>query len=177
MPVRCGHAASAHDVFKKGLNRFGIWAVIGTMRRFLRLLSCALAFVAMVHAQVFGIQRGYVYELDGERVETVAEHHHRGDDLNSGHFADYTPHHHDEGDEEDGTEHHAPLKVDLDAPQIQAAVSVPLAVDLATFEIPHFLYATGMGPGREIFVAPPPDTGGLSPRAALLVAQCMVMLV
>lgn len=164
------------------------------MIRSLKPWLCAVAFVALVHAQVFGMHRGYVCELNGIVVETVADHHHAGDNLQSGHFVDYTPHSHDEDHHhetegnnpheehatagENNPQPHAPLKVELNALQLSAGLSVPMLASLAVCELPDFLFVILVPELEEMSVAQPQDDrGNLSPPACLLVSHCMVLLV
>jgi hypothetical protein len=150
------------------------------MRRAFHLLCSAIALLAIAHAQVMGLHRGYVCELDGVIVETEADHHHDGNGLHSDHFEDYTPHTHDhEEGEQDDTEKHAPLKVVLNAPQTGSAVSAPAMVLHLVFDLPASVadHLDDLRRSAEAVMPPRNEGHGLSPPACLLVAEFAVLLV
>lgn len=156
-----------------------------------RTLPLCLAFLALVWSQFFGLHRGYLAEIDGKIVRTDASHHHEGDTLESGHFVDYTPHHHghhdpshnhDHDDDHDPTDpeqdhrHHIPFVEQPDLTQVQPPVSAPPLVLFTLWAMADFLTAATPSPvAAPIF--PPRIEEDLSPPASRLVAQCMVMLV
>lgn len=154
------------------------------MRSALKPVFCAVAFLAMAYGQVFGLYRNYIAEVEGIRVETVADHHHEGDDLDSDHFVSYTPHahhHHDHDDEESEerpVEEHVPNMVELDAPKASAPAEAPFVPVHFVWYLPDFLLdATVAGASRVASDAPPDRGGGLSPPACLQVVRCTVLLV
>ncbi|MDZ4289405.1 MAG: hypothetical protein U0984_15685 [Prosthecobacter sp.] len=138
-------------------------------------ITLCLALCAVAWAQVFGVQRGYVCEHNGKTVATMADHHHMGDALHADHFENYSPHHH-EDDEDEDTERHAPLKVEMSVPQLPGTFTIQ-AIDWVDCTLCDFLSRTlvPMVITRQISV--PPHPGGLSPPASLVVAQCMVLMV
>lgn len=134
-----------------------------------------LAFCALAWAQVMGLTRGYVCEHNGKTVETMADHHHKGDALHSDHLVNHSPHHHDDEDEED-TERHTPLKVEMSVPQISGAFSVqPIAWVDCTLGDFLTLTMVPMLAVPQIYV--PPDPWRVPLPASLVVAQCVVLLV
>lgn len=128
-------------------------------------LIAATALLALLGAQVFGLQRGFLCVCTGEVVETLAAHC-QDTDQSCGHEHE-VPH------------DHMPLKVKHEAqgkvsslPQVQAP---PLLAILDFFPVIALLQACPPCGIKEATQAPP----GLSenPPASLLVAQCTVLLV
>lgn len=116
------------------------------MRRAALPYLSMIAFLAILHAQVFGLCHRYLCTVNGVTIETVAEHHHEGDGLESGHLANYVPHHHgDESGDESGTEHHTPVKIDLKAPRAAAPVHVPAYLSVIAMELPKFFTVPDLG--------------------------------
>ncbi|WP_146852384.1 hypothetical protein [Brevifollis gellanilyticus] len=145
------------------------------MSRILR----TLAILAIVCAQVFGVQRGYSCDHGDAVVETDAEHCHRV----------VTDNHEDEvpcsggssKDCEDQGEKapHAPVSVDLQAsPASLASLAAPsyVAVQVEDFSVYDWIVPQVLTVSH--FTTPPFDTGGDSlPSAAVQVVRCMVILV
>ena len=144
----------------------------------------------MAWAQVFGIQRGYIANVDGQIVHTMADHHHEGQGLDADHFVDFVPHSHDDatcaghshshGDDadcnEDGSgeeKRHDPVKLDL---KLHVTSSLVLSFDLvATPQLsaafPQF-YNLGekLSETYELRVERGPPT-------SVMVAECKVLLI
>lgn len=138
----------------------------------------SLAVLVVACAQVFGMQRGFLCDHQGTVVETQAEHCHRvmaaDNDL---HVPCSSGSHKDCGEQED-TEHHAPLAVELQTSTAGlAAVSIPAFVAVLVAEIPVHEWVLIQTLTENEMMKVPPDTGDESPPAALQVARCMVILV
>ncbi|MFO1486372.1 MAG: hypothetical protein U1F71_23620 [Verrucomicrobiaceae bacterium] len=137
-----------------------------------------LAVLVVACAQVFGMQRGFVCDHQGTVVETQAEHCHR---VMAEDHDDYVPCSHGcdkECGEQEDTEHHAPLAVDLQTSTAGlAAVSIPSFVAVMVVEIPVHEWVLIQTLTENEMLKVPPDTGDESPPAALQVARCMVILV
>ena len=128
------------------------------------LITLAALF-ALLGAQVFGLQRGYVCDCSGEAVQTMASACADGAD-GCGH------------DHEGQPQEHAPLKVKHEAqgkpasaPQVQAPVLVAIV---------NFVQATTLAISQSqalVSVKQAPPDWGAGPPAALLVAECKVLLV
>ena len=130
----------------------------------------------MACGQVFGVQRGYLCERDGVVVETMVDHHHVDADHQVGHHEDdWVPHEHDE--DEEGTEYHEPLKVDMEAPPSWASVSAPV-VHYWVEDVLAAFVGTSLAASRQIlgeteFFAPQE----WPPTMAVTVARNVVRLV
>ena len=135
------------------------------MSRLSKPLIAAAALLALLGAQVFGLQRGFLCLCTGEVVETVTSHC-AGTDQSCGHEHE-TPH------------DHMPLTVKHEAqakaaalPQVQAPVLLAI---LEFSPVIAQLQACPLG-GTTAATQAPPGTNE-NPPASLLVAQCTVFLV
>ncbi len=143
-----------------------------------RILA-SLAVLVVGCAQVFGMQRGFVCDHQGTRVETTAEHcHHEAETGKTGFVSCSEDSHEEDGDHED-TVYHAPLTVDLQAGTAGlTAVSIPAFVAVLVAEIPVHEWVLVEGLTVNEMMKTPLETGGESPPpAALQVAHCVVILV
>lgn len=143
-----------------------------------RILA-SLAILVVGCAQVFGMQRGFVCDHHGTRVETAAEHCHLVAEAGKSGFVSCSEDaHEEEGDHED-SEHHTPLTVDLQAGTAGlTAVSIPAFVAVLVAEIPVHEWVLIEGLTVNEMMKTPLETGGESPPpAALQVARCVVILV
>lgn len=134
-----------------------------------KLLTAALALLALAGAQVFGLQRGYVCLCNDEPVETTASHCDPSGECCG----------HEHGSEEGGTsQEHAPLTVKLDvqgntgASHVLQAPALIAVVDLPT--LPENTASQVLT--QRTSLRPPPDPD-CNPPASLLVAECTVLLV
>lgn len=152
-----------------------------------------LALLAMAWAQVFGLQRGYLAEVDGKVIYTQASHHHEGDTAQSGHFVNYAPHHHEHGEATGdgrhgaGTDHkgaphhegepieHVPFKEQLVSTQITTSEVVPVAPPIFVWELPEFIVPTSMDTWHPAIGRAGFEASDLGPPAALLVVDCTVL--
>jgi hypothetical protein len=143
-----------------------------------RILA-SLAVLVVGSAQVFGMQRGFVCEHQGTRVETTEEHcHHVAEAGKSGFVLCAQDSHADDNEHED-TEHHAPLTMHLQAGTAGlAAVSIPTFVAVLVAENPLHEWVLIQVLTEHEMMKTPLDTGEEGPpSAALQVARCMVILV
>jgi hypothetical protein len=151
----------------------------------------------MAWAQVFGLQRGYLAEVEGEVIYTQASHHHEGDARQSGHFADYAPHHHEHGNtghaadghhaagsgHEDTPHHdgvpieHVPFKEPLVSTQLSTPEVVLVAATLFAWKLPEFIVPAPVDAWYRAIGRPGFDAADLGPLAALLVVGCTVLLI
>jgi hypothetical protein len=135
------------------------------MHRMPRHLTVALALFALLGAQVFGLQRGYVCLCSGEAVETPASH---CDDEAEGC-----------GHEHEGTSpDHAPLTVKHEAQG--KASSTPLVqapVLIAILDFKDIIALSIFQTSAETAMSRPPPGKGVNPPASLLVAECTVLLI
>lgn len=129
-------------------------------------LITALALFAVLGAQVFGLQRGFVCICNGEWVETSAASCLPEEDCCS-HDHEAAPH------------DHAPLKVKHEAqPKLSSNLSVqaPQLLAILNFsDLPGALWST-LHPVKLLGSRPPPDKLDCPP-APLLVAECTVLLI
>jgi hypothetical protein len=145
------------------------------MNRILR----TLAILAIVCAQVFGVQRGYTCDHGAAPTETEAEHCHRI--VADGHEGSVPCEDTSskDCDQQGEKESHAPVSVDLQtSPASLASVAVPayVAVQISEFSIYDWIVAQTL-PVLHLSSSPF-DTGENSPpSAAVQVVSCMVILV
>jgi hypothetical protein len=135
------------------------------MPRFHKHLTVALALFALLGAQVFGLQRGYVCVCTGEAVETQAPH---CDD------AEGCDH------EEEGVPHeHEPLTVKHEAQGKMATAQVQAPVLVAILDLNDILALTETqgSADRAMNHNHPPPGRDVNPPASLLVAECQVLLI
>lgn len=143
-----------------------------------RILA-SLAVLVVGCAQVFGMQRGFVCDHQGTRVETTAEHcHHEAEAGKAGFVSCSEDSHEEDGGHED-TEHHAPLTVNLQAGTAGlTVVSIPAFVAVLGAEIPvHEWVLIQALTVKEMMKTPLETAGESPPTAALQVARCVVILV
>ncbi len=142
-------------------------------------IFASLAVLAVMCAQVFGMQRGFVCEHNGTRVETAAEHCHHEEEIGKIGFVSCSEDSHKDDGEHEDTEHHAPLTVDLQAGTAGlTAVYIPIFVAVLVAEKPVHDWVLIQALTDHEMMMTPLDTGGESPPpAALQVARCMVILV
>jgi hypothetical protein len=143
-----------------------------------RILA-SLAVLVVGCAQVFGMQRGFVCDHQGTRVETTAEHCHYEAEAGKAGFVSCSEDSHEEDGGHEDTEHHAPLTVDLQAGTAGlTVVSIPAFVAVLVAEIPVHEWVLIEGLTVNEMMKTPLETGGESPPpAALQVARCVVILV
>jgi hypothetical protein len=143
-----------------------------------RILT-SLAVLAVMCAQVFGMQRGFVCEHQGIRVETAAEHCHHEEETGKTGFVSCSEDSHKDDSEHEDTEHHAPLTLHLQAGTAGlTVVSIPVFVAVLVAENPLHEWVLIEALTEHEMMKTPLDTGGESPPpAALQVARCMVILV
>lgn len=129
-------------------------------------LLVTVALLALMGAQVFGLQRGYVCFCEGEEVETIAPSC-ETDDACGDH------------EHEDAPAPHAPLTVNHEAHATGASSpQVHPPVLLAVLDFSEIVIAlAGLQSPAEIAMSHPPPGGGANPPASLLVAECKVLLV
>lgn len=142
-----------------------------------RCLTTLLALLALAGAQVFGLQRGYLCECNGEVVETSSQHCHVSGDHTTSPCDVPLPH----GDHKQGdTEEHAPLKLDLMAQASGGGASssaigfVAIAPPLA--DLPAFLSLVPV-PDTETAATQVPLDASVHAATSIQVARCMVLLV
>jgi hypothetical protein len=143
-----------------------------------RILT-SLAVLAVMCAQVFGMQRGFVCDHQGTMVETGEEHCHQVAEAGKADFVPCSEDSHKDDSEHKDTEHHAPLTVDLQTGTSGlTAVSIPAFVAVLVAEKPVHDWVLIQVLTENEMMTTPLDTGGESPPpAALQVARCMVILV
>ena len=149
------------------------------MLTFRKRILPTLAVLVVACAQVFGMQRGFVCDHQGALVETEAEHcHHVAESGKTEHVPCAEDSHKDCSEQED-TEHHAPLTVDLQTSITGlTAVSIPVFAAVLVTEIPAYEWVLIQSLTENEMMKTPLETGGESPPpAALQVARCMVILV
>jgi len=137
-----------------------------------------LAFWAVAWAQVFGMQRAFVCDHQGDIVVTEAEHCHRASAEGSKTFT------HCEGtsdngcDEESDTEHHSRMVEEMQsASSTLAMVSIPLYVAVLVSDLPVYDHLFVRTLAENVGMTKPSETEGNSPPVALQVARCLVILV
>ncbi len=168
------------SVPKKTLNKFDSAPIIPPpMSLISKRILTSLAVLVVVCAQVFGMQRGFVCEHQGTRVETAAEHCHHEEETGKTGFVSCSEDSHKDDSEHEDTEHHAPLTVDLQADTAcLTAVYIPAFVAVLVAEKPVHDWVLIQALTEHEMMKTPLDTGGeSSPPAALQVARCMVILV
>lgn len=143
-----------------------------------RILT-TLAVLVVGCAQVFGMQRGFVCEHQGTVVETDTEHCHHVAEAGKSDYFSCSEDSHKEDSEHEGTEHHAPLPVNLQAGTAGlTAVSIPVFVAVLVADNPCYGWVLIQALTENEMMKAPLDTGGESPPpAALQVARCIVILV
>jgi hypothetical protein len=142
-----------------------------------RIIS-TLAILVVACVQVFGMQHRYACSHQGSVVETVAEHCHQSfvnDHTNEIPCElDSTQECDNKGEEE----HHTPLKVDMQAaPSSSGVVSIPTFVAVLVAEVPFHDWVMIQTLAENELVEIPLESLGESLSAALLVTECVVLLV
>lgn len=139
-----------------------------------------LALLALAGAQVFGMQRGYLCECNGEAVETTHSHCHvapTGEAQTCEDSSDSPSHSHHH--EDSGSKQHVPLKVKLNAQGKVACAQAPMAPLALPLTAMPWLDLFSLLPGADAVVSRamplPPYQGG--PPGVIQVAKCMVLLV
>lgn len=148
------------------------------MFRALKICLLVLAVCAIGHAQVFGVQAGYVCADNGAVKELAEEHCHR--EVSSSDFTPCdvkTPH--DSNGKE--TSHHEALVTELQSSNSQSSVPVapPLYVPVMLALLPHleWLMPFSAQEARMVSERHWLDTGGPPATTSVQVATCMVLLV
>jgi hypothetical protein len=132
------------------------------MPRIHKHLTVALALFALLGAQVFGLQRGYVCVCTGEAVETAASH-----------CEDSEGCHH-----EDEHMPHAPLTVKHEAQgKMSTAPQVQVPVLVAILDLNEVIALAVMQYSTDRVMNHPPPGRDENPPASLLVAECQVLLI
>lgn len=135
------------------------------MPRVSKHLTASLVLFAMLGAQVFGLQRGYVCLCSDELVETAAAYCEDKEEC--------CDHEH-----EKAPPRHAPLTVKHEAEgktSTTPVIHAPVLLAILEFHVMTDLLATHL-PARMALARPPPGRS-VNPPAALLVAECKVLLV
>jgi hypothetical protein len=138
------------------------------MHRPLKNLIAGLALFALLGAQVFGLQRGYLCLCTGEAVETAATHCEDSEE-GCGH----------EHEDEEAPVEHAPLTVKHEAQGKTSSMQVQAPVLVAVLDFTESFSAwpeRQAASGGTAMSRPPPGRFA-NPPAALLVAECTVRLV
>jgi hypothetical protein len=125
-------------------------------------LILTVTLFALLGAQVFGLQRGFVCLCSGDAVETATRY-----------CADED---HGCAHEENGVPYqHAPLTVKLEAlAKISSALQIQLPTLIAILDLAEIPVIRPMLTARVAWTAPDPD---VNPPASLQVADCKVLLI
>ena len=137
------------------------------MRRSHKHLMAALALFALLGAQVFGLQRGYLCLCSGEAIETPAPSCEDDEDC-CDHEHEGLPHGHTPVQ----VKHEAQGKVSSTPQVLQAPVLVAI-LDFAESLMASFEVRAS----AEMAMSRPPPGRDENPPASLLVAECMVLLI
>ena len=134
------------------------------MPRIHKQLTVALALFALLGAQVFGLQRGYLCVCTGEAVETVAPH--CGDSEGCDHEDENVPHKHEPLTVKHEAQGKMATATQLQAPVLVAILDLNDVMALAVTQ-------SSSDPGQ----SHPPPGPDENPPASLLVAECQVLLI
>lgn len=147
------------------------------MRRIAKSLLPTPAILAVVCAQVFGMQRGYVCEHQGVAIQTQVEHCHRVA-AEAPAFAPCTGDCGEKSNLPNDTEHHTPLSVELQARvSTLGSIPAPMYLPVMMAELPEYAWMLNQAKAMSEFSNRPLTTCGCSPPTSLQVAACVVLLV
>jgi hypothetical protein len=148
------------------------------MPRLTKSLLSVLTILVVACAQVCGIQRGFLCEHQDAPFLTQAEHCHTVVNTSGQEFVPCASAADADCCQQDGTEHHAPQKLDMSAARTAPPIfSSPSFIAILVAEVPAFDWAQEHLFQLQAALRVPADSGSNGPPESTPVAHCTVMLV